>query len=475
MSSLQARVPRRQYTATAFAGALGLILVWVLLGPYREQAFFYVAIAAVLGGVVYLAWRADPAWTLTLGLLLSVFGSNWDAVGVPTTVAPDRIILFTGVIAVLARAPASRLRARFHAEPIHWVLALVIVYAVVSAVVVGTVSERAPVFVILERLGVIPFLLFVAATFVFRTERRRQVLLVGLVGLGAYLGLTALFETLEIPLVFPGYIEDPGVGILPDRARGPFLEPATNGLALFTCAGACLLAYSRWRSPQARYAAAAVGALCAAGLLFTVTRQVWIAGAVAGLAAMLSLRQLRRWILPAAAAAAVTVVGLVAVVPGLNDKVTERRTQENTVWDRLNLNRAAINAIEAHPLVGVGWQKFTDQADEYAELDPDFPLTAVGFVNVHNVFLAYGSELGLVGVTLWILALLLGVGGTLRTRGPPEIIGWWALALGVFIFFVVIGAFEFPQAFSNLVVWLLAGLVRAAQLAARDDAAPALP
>jgi O-antigen ligase len=469
MSSLEARLPRWQDAATVLAGALGLLGAWALLGPYRQLAFLLVAGVAVLGGIVYLAWRADPAWTLTAGVMLAVFAGNWDAMGIPTLLAPDRIILFTGVIGVLARAPRSRLRAPFRIEPVHYILGLVVLYVIASAVVVGTLIDQTAFFVLFERFGVVPFLLFVCAESAFRTDQQRQVLLVGLVALGGYLGVTALLEVLNSPLIFPGYIDDPNVGTLPDRARGPFVEPATNGLALFTCAGACAVAFSRWPSRKARFATLAVGLLCTAGLMFTVTRQVWLAAVLATLATMLTLTHLRRLLLPTTAAVAIAVVVLLSVVPGLSQQVTERRAQQATIWDRINLNRAAINAIEAHPLVGVGWQSFTTRSDDYAELDPNFPLTAVGSVVVHNVFLVYGTELGLIGLSLWILALLLGIGGTLRRRGPPELVPWWALTLGVFIFFLAIGTFEFPQAFSNLALWLLAGVVRAGQIAASGE------
>lgn len=469
MGSLAARLPGRE-NATVAAGALAVLGAWAVLGPYKQVAFFLAVAIAVLGGVVYLAWRADPAWTLTVGLMLSVFSGNWDTIGLPTILAPDRLILFTGVMGVLLRAPRSRLRARFQIEPVHYVLALVILYVLGSAAVAGTFFDRTSFFVVLERFGIVPFLLFVCAESVFRTERQRQVLLVGLVTLGGYLGITAVLETLSSPLVFPAYIDDPNVGILPDRARGPFLEPATNGLALFTCAGACAVAFARWRSSRARVVAVAIGLLCTAGLLFTVTRQVWLAAVLATLITMLSVSYLRRLILPTAAAAAIGVALLLAVVPGLSDQATQRRTQQSTVWDRINLNTAALNAIEAHPLVGVGWQAFTTQSDDYAELHPNIPLTAVGQIVVHNVFLAYAAEIGLIGLTLWILALVMGIGTTLMRRGPPELAPWWALALAVFIFFLAIGTFEFPQGFSNLAIWLLAGVVRAGQIAARDEA-----
>jgi O-antigen ligase len=423
--------------------------------------------AAVFGAAIYLAWHAEPAWTFTVGLGLSVFGGHWQYMGFPSNVlAPDRVVLATGVVAVLLRGPALRRRGRLKLEPVHYLMILTVLYVAVSGLIVGTVAKSDGFFVLVERFGIVPFLIFVCSPYVFRTERDRDVLLGGLVIIGGYLGLIALFETLKIPLIVPRYITDPSIGILPDRARGPFLEPATNGLALFTGAAACMVALGRWRSSLARFAAGSVGLLCAAGVFFTLTRQVWLAATVATTVGVLSMPRVRGALIPLVIVAALGVSVLLNVVPGLSEKVQARRNQQDTLWDRNNLNRAALNAINAHPLFGVGWQNFTKQGDQYAQLNPAYPLTAVGTVNVHNLFLSYGSELGLVGLLLWGGVLALGVGATLMRRGPPELRAWWALGLSASAFFLVIGTFEFPQSFASFAIWMLVGAVRAGQLGA---------
>ena len=62
-------------------------------------------------------------------------------------------------------------------------------------------------------------------------EMLSQPFLIGLVAVGAYLGITAFLQEVNLDqLVFPAYITDPSVGIHADRARGPFVEAAANGL-----------------------------------------------------------------------------------------------------------------------------------------------------------------------------------------------------------------------------------------------------
>src|SRR5436190_14005533 len=119
---------------------------------------------------------------------------------------------------------------------IHWVRLAAALYAVGSAMWAGTLGQHDPLFALLDRLGLISSLLFLVAPVAFRTDRQRSHLLVGLVVIGAYLGITALLEEVDLnQLIVPDYITDPTVGIHFNRARGPFVEAAANGLALYGC------------------------------------------------------------------------------------------------------------------------------------------------------------------------------------------------------------------------------------------------
>ena len=66
---------------------------------------------------------------------------------------------------------------------------------------------------------------------IYTTERKRQMLLTALVVLGAYLGLTALFEMAgPHALVWPKYIMDPNYGIHFGRVadRSPTLSQTVS-------------------------------------------------------------------------------------------------------------------------------------------------------------------------------------------------------------------------------------------------------
>ena len=116
-------------------------------------------------------------------------------------------------------------------------------YATIDAFASHTLTTNAGFFKLVDRFGLIPFLLFGLAPVIYRNERQRRILLGFMVVLGLYLGLIALFETVGLDsLVVPHYILDPNIGlsnvnsqgVAIDRARGPFLDAVSNGVAIST-------------------------------------------------------------------------------------------------------------------------------------------------------------------------------------------------------------------------------------------------
>ncbi|MBV9813764.1 MAG: O-antigen ligase family protein, partial [Acetobacteraceae bacterium] len=319
-----------------------------------------------------------------------------------------------------------------------------------------------PLFALLDRLGVVPFLLYLIAPAAFSTERDRRILIVGLTLLGAYLGLITLFEAAGAKsLVVPHYIENPDLGIHAERARGPFLEAGANGLAMFECMVAAAIGLTWWRDRRVRAGAFAVIILCAAGMLYTVTRQVWLGAAAGIVVAMLADRRLRPW-LPAVTVSVAIIVGLsLAFVPGLSSSVSYRAGAQGPVWDRLNSDAAALRMVAARPALGFGWGTFSQASTPYYRLAKAYPLTAVS--NAHNVPLSIAAELGLVGLALWLAVLIDAVVLPAFRRGPPNIEPYrWGLIAIATAWFVQSNFTPFDYAFDNYTVWLTAGFVAAA-------------
>jgi O-antigen ligase len=446
--------------AAAAAFGLAVLIYMAPPGAVEHGASLYpraVGLVMVVS-VGYLVWRLEPAYSISAAVVLSPFAGNWPRLGVPGPLSPDRLVLAGGILAVLVRAVLSVDGPRLRITATHVLLALAVVYALASAFFAGTLSQNDAFLRLVDTFGIMPFLLFLTAPLAFRTQRQRHVLLVAFVALGAYLGLTVVFETVKLDaLVFPRYILDPHYGIHAGRGRGPFVEAVTNGLALFTCAVVCAIAVAQWQGRRARILAGAIGLLCLVGVFLCLERSVWIGAGVATCVGMLVTRGARRYLVPLLIAVGLGVGAALVFVPGLHQRVTARIDQKETLWDRRNLARAAINMVEARPLVGFGWARFQKDSADYFQQAGDYPLTATTF-GVHNTPLAYAADLGLIGVTLWALGLLFGVGSGLVARGPPDLLAWRIGLLAVAVATLVVISAVPPSAWPNRAIWLLAGV-----------------
>jgi len=200
--------------AAAAAGAVSVVVIVIAaFAPSVGYPLFLLGAAVLfVGSMAYLVLRTDPAWAFAGALACSVFAGNWEAfLGVPGVLGPERLLLAAGITGLAVQwwsDPDAMPRLRL--EPVHWVLALAVVFAVVSALVAGTLFTLDSAVRLAERFGVIPFLVFALAPLVFRSARQRTILLSTLVVLGGYLGVLAFLETVgPKALVFPRYIVDP--------------------------------------------------------------------------------------------------------------------------------------------------------------------------------------------------------------------------------------------------------------------------
>ncbi len=453
----------------AVAGlAIALVagLAWAGSGYPLTLDFAWIASAglAILISMGYIAWQVNPAYIFATTIVLTPLAGNWQAMGIPGALGLDRLLLVVGIAVVLLRELLSERKTSIRLESVHWVLAAAIVYAIGSALAAGTLTDADSFFRLLQVYGLLPFLAFLTAPLVFRHRRDREILLIAFVGLGAYLGLTALFEAVGLDaLVFPKYILNSNYGTHFGRARGPFVEAVTNGTGLYVCAVAAAIAFASWQRSGKRALAAGVCGLCLLGTLLTLQRSVWLATLLATIVAMLSIRELRRLTVPALAVGALAILAALAFVPGLAGHTQERIGDQRTVQDRENANRAAINMVESRPLLGFGWGEFNEKGVNYFQLSPDYPLS---LTVVHNLFLGLAAELGLIGLTLWAVGFLLGVGGAMVARPPPELRAWRAGLVAIGVFYLVVCNFVPPVVFPNLIVWLWAGVVWAGRVPA---------
>jgi O-antigen ligase len=470
------RYPLPRLLAGLAAAAAAAALLGAVLPDEVARALLLTVVLVGAAGTAYVFWHLDPAWSISAGVALSVFSGNWERLGLPggTGIVPDRALLALGVLAVLVRAPGARNLPPIRSRASYWALAAAAAYAIGSAIWAGTLIQERGGFLLIERFTLIGFVVFAVAPVIFAETRQRLILLATMVALGAYLGSQALFQTIGADaLVFPKYILDPDIGHHPDRARGPFVEAEANGLALFACAVAAAMAFAMWRRAGARWFAGAVGFVCAAGCLFTVSRAIWVGSLLGAIVALAAFEELRRYIFPLIVAAIVMIGAAFVVIPGLADKAERRQSSRLPVWARQNTNNAALRMVADKPLLGFGWSRYQDESLAYFWQSRNTPLTGTE-ANVHNVVLLNVVELGLVGTALWLVAVVMAVGGAIVSRGPPELRPWRIGLVAIAVqFAVVLNLTPLVQVFPNVLLLLWAGV--AISWTARPERSPATP
>ncbi|MEN3284657.1 MAG: putative inorganic carbon ((-)) transporter [Solirubrobacteraceae bacterium] len=455
---MNVRLPAHPAVALALLGLAAMAVESVeAWGPPELVLSPRLAAFAVIGCcVAAVALAADPAWSFSAALGASMFSGHWAALGLP--VPADRLLLVVGVAGLILRAPLElpeRQRVRF----VHFAVVAAALFAVVSAYAVGSFTSRQGSFALLDRYGLIPFLSFLLAPIVFNTQRRQTILLGVLTICGAYLSLTALAEaTGAHALVWPSYIVDPNVGIHANRARGPFVEAGALGVALWGCGVAALVLASSPPRRWVRPAGFVVAILCVLGVLFSLTRADWLAASVAGVITLVVARELHRFVVPAIVCCVLVVGGALAVVPDLSQKASAREQTQSPIWDRLNSDAAALRMVEAKPLLGFGWDSFGDKSAPYYRITANYPLTSVA--ELHNVFLSNAAELGLVGASIWLAALVAAVGAPIVRAPPPGTRAWRTGLLAIAVMWLVAANFSpLAAVFPNLLLWTWAGVL----------------
>lgn len=448
-----------QTPATVIIGALVATAASMALSIETRSPLAALPFAAVaLPAVVYVVLAVDPAVTLTLGVILTPFAGNWQQLGIPGILAPDRLLIAATIVLVVFRAATGRGEPLPRPRPVHFVLVLATLWVVCSALLSDTLFQRASLLKIVEAYGIFPFLIFYLAPVIYTTRRKRQMLLTALVALGAYLGLTVLFEMAGVnALVWPKYILNPNYGLHFGQGRGPFADAVANGFGLYVCALAACVAAAGWRG-RARVVALSVALICIIGTLLTLERSVWTGVAVATIVTLLAFARLRRAAIPVIGIATIGVVLALVLIPGLSAKVQTRASDQESVWDRENLTVAALNMIAARPLTGFGWSRFEATSGPYFQQSQNYPLTATN-IDVHNFFLTYAVELGLPGLFIWLAGILLGGFGALTTRAPPELVPWRMAFLALAVCFLLIANSVPPTVFMNESFWLWAGVL----------------
>jgi O-antigen ligase len=253
------------------------------------------------------------------------------------------------------------------------------------------------------------------------------------------------------------------------KAGGPFQSPTAEGFANFAGAVAAVMAVYRWQGRRSRHFAVLVAVVCIFGCFLTLERGVWIAAIAATVVTALATRTGRRWLAPGLAISAIAILGALAVSPQLAHRAGARANYQHSIWDRKNQTSAGLRMVKSKPLLGFGFNRYQTDSLDYFRQPSDYPMT--GYVHgvtiglpdpvipLHNTYLAYAVELGLVGVLLWLASIVWAVGDALASHGPTALRPWKLGLLAIAVFFVVVSVVDpHPAPFPMVLLFVWAGV-----------------
>lgn len=244
-----------------------------------------------------------------------------------------------------------------------------------------------------------PFFAFLFAKHFLDADRDLLAVFKTFFWLGAYLAVMAFLERSPYNfLVWPSYVIDPAVSELHlDRARGPFLNAAFNGVALNVAFLGGFMAYpALLRSRRRLYVVIFV--LITAALYLTRTRSVYLNFILTlGAMALLYKTDFSLWrILPAVVLVCMVLLGVNFEKLASDDRESGGLGQMQEVYIRLELAEKSRRLLAENPIGGIGLSQFRNGSvftPKEVELQ-------------HNQLIGMAVELGLPGFFFYISILL---------------------------------------------------------------------
>lgn len=255
------------------------------------------------------------------------------------------------------------------------------------------------------------------------TSRQLTWVYAALVAYGVYLAGTGLLEAADqYTLVFPSHIGKPDVGLHFGRARGPMVHAVTYGMTLAACVVAGWGLFPRVNR-YGQLALLLLAPVALVALFFSLTRSIWLGTAVAlGVLMLLGLRGSWRYVVPGTLASVLLVVALAnfdRIIAFDRTDNTAAQTEES-VKLRGSFAYVSWKMFQDAPLTGCGFGQFPREKLPYlADRSVDLRLELIRPMSHHNTYLSILTELGLVGLALFLATLGLWLyGGWQLYRSP---------------------------------------------------------
>ncbi len=441
-------------------------LVWIIVGLVRSSLLagcFVLLLATICFGRRFFALEFGP-------LPLSI----------------DRLFVF-GLIALYF---VQRFLGRYQPRKLR--ISDYILFAFIALISVSTfqqdflgsrVGSAAPIWRLL--LGYwIPALVYWIAGQSQLSDRRLTRFYYLLAAVGVYLAITGLLEiTKQWAFVFPRYIADPSLGIHYGRARGPMLSGVHYGMCVAICTFVSWTLMRRMSRPGI-VIVLSLSTVFFLAIYFSYTRSVWLGTALGiGMLAFFAFDVGVRPLL-------LVFVLLMAIVLSIFNSdflLAMQRESSAEATRRSSMNRVVFAYVSwqmfrDRPLLGCGFGNFPVEKMNYlADRDTELHLESIRDYAHHNTFLSLLTEVGAIGLTLFVALLASWVRVAillLRTSSPEWVRGHGALllaCLGVYVAQLAFHELSYSQ-LPNMSIFLMAGIAAGLQpiAEAAREAAPGL-
>jgi O-antigen ligase len=400
----------------------GEVRVWVLAvaalaipaGMLTGSAFGKLLFAGAAAIALAVCALSSPVFAAIV-LLLTTFVRL--AIPSHAFVSARPVLLILGLLTISTALWFDRTRSRVRGVgAVEWTMALYLGWSIFSMFAhhrypPGDQLNPAAAFSVpsfIVNATVIPFVLYVVGRFTFDRIAAVRLLLWTLLVLAGYSAAMSIMQfTGPSDLVWPRFIVD--APNWPGRAGGVFNHPVINGMVLTVGFAVAMSLMSQRSEPRWRkWLAFVVAGACGYGIYLTYTRAAWLSAVAVLVIGVLLARGFRTGF--------VAVLCLVLSLVGLNWSVFTSTDREaggvasvSEVDDRLNIIATALHAAAEKPIVGWGIGRFQAvNTYQHQQWSLDTPwINGYGIV-AHQNEMGILTELGLIGVLLWIgvLALL---------------------------------------------------------------------
>jgi O-antigen ligase len=303
-------------------------------------------------------------------------------------------------------------------------------------------------------------------------EKSMLAIFVCLTVFGTYLAVTSLAEYFQVwELVFPRYIADNAslaTAEFVGRARGPFLNPIGNGIALSICLGAALMIWPRINRPG-QLLMIPLYLLFFAAIYATMTRSVWLSGMLT-LAIVVGLALPWNWRLPILGGGLLLALFVGAtqwdrLMTFKRDRDLDAGKTAESVELRPIFAKIAWDMFLDHPVFGCGYSQYKTEHPNYlSDRSTELVLEKGRGYIPHNVVLSLLTETGLLGLGLFLAIIFLWARDAWRlwitNAAPLGVQQQGLLMLAVLATYFLNGMFHDVSAvpMANMLLFFLAGV-----------------